>query len=180
MNRFLVLIALLSLPFFAKPQSQQNTKGIDRQEYMRSKEAFEAAKQKHGNSYEFSLYFASFTGYWSKTTMKVENGVVTERRFESGDLRKNKETASSWKETGKNVGSTGRGAAPITIDQIYAEGEKWLAPEQEQEPNPLAMPNSYYFSTDEQGIVSMLGMVPGGCADDCFRGYKIRDFKWLK
>lgn len=144
--------------------------GINEKAYQKSLEAFEAGKTAHQNSYQFTLSFSSWSGYWQKTTMIVQEGKVVERQFESGHEYEKKYN-KTWKETGAKLGSHEDGHAPMTMDAVYEEAQGWIKGSAE---------NDYFFSTDATGIVTTAGFVPKECMDDCFEGYHVEGFAWLK
>lgn len=152
----------------------QNDKGIDPVAFEKSKKAFEEAKLVHNNSYLFSIKTTSWTGYWTKTTYVVENGVVTERHYMVGNEMKGEgKIEKQWHEKGKKVGShTDEGKPVMTMDDVYREAQAWLVTEN-KEGNA-----EYFFSTNDEGVISMAGLVDKDCVDDCYRGYRIEGFVW--
>tara|TARA_R110000851_G_scaffold279768_1_gene433063 strand:- start:472 stop:612 length:141 start_codon:yes stop_codon:yes gene_type:complete len=39
--------------------------------------------------------------------------------------------------------------------------------------------NTLYFETEINGIMTLCGFVPNGCADDCYQGISIDSFEWV-
>lgn len=179
-------LSLLLLVILTDKTFGQNKFGIDSAAYYTSLNHFETAKSKHGNSYQFSIFDASFTGYWTKTTFIVQQGKVVERHYESGNDYNKEHQGKSWKESGNELGShKEEGVAVLTMDDVYANAKNWIAkktsPKTTSKDNDISIldNNEYYFSTDKQGLIETAGLRPKECMDDCFRGYHIRDFSWL-
>lgn len=160
--------------------------------YEESLAKFEAGKKQHGNSYTFSIKYASFTGAYTETTFVVQSGQVAERRYKTGHYHREKwEHAKEWVERGAEVGShKDEGERVQTMDEVYksaksyAEGadeneaEKKDGKAAENDNKPIIDPNDYYFSVGKNGLIDTAGYRPRGCMDDCFRGYHISAFAW--
>jgi hypothetical protein len=176
---FLLCFALL---ITSKASAQEKHDGISQAEYDKSLAAFTAAKEKHGNSYSFSLTTGSFTGYMTTTTMVVKNGKVVERHFESKH-EYYKDRVKKWKEVGKEVGQhKDEGKAPITLDDIYVYAKGFIKSDKPRRSNTDLdfFEIDYYFSIDKDGIISNASTRPRNCMDDCTRGYSIVNLKWGK
>lgn len=142
--------------------------------YLESKSSWHNMKQENGNSYEYTLEVISFTGHGNRTSMSIDNGKVMERSFmtffldpDTGDL----EETPVYTETGAEVGSNSEGARPLTIDALYEIcASEYLVVDAED--------NMIYFDTNGEGVMSLCGYVPVGCADDCFEGITFSHFAW--
>ncbi|MFT4856772.1 MAG: hypothetical protein ACI8YP_003708 [Algoriphagus sp.] len=62
---------------------------------------------------------------------------------------------------------------PVTIDELFTTcAAKHLIVDRTK--------NTISFDVDDQGIVTSSGFWPNGCVDDCFRGFILDKFRWLK
>ncbi len=186
------LIAMFCLMafLFNSIEAQQNKKyHIDLETYNKALAAWENSKEVYGNSYEFTLSFGSFSGYFSKTTIRVVDGKVVKRSFEEGHYYDKKERGfEKWVEEEHEIGTHEKGKAPVTMDQIYQRAKVDTKPRDKQtEPKTTdginisdMVKSEIYFNVDAEGVISLYGSRPEGCMDDCFNGYRISDFKWLE
>ncbi|UOR05180.1 hypothetical protein MUN82_19860 [Hymenobacter aerilatus] len=132
-------------------------------------------KKTNGNSYVYQTTFVSWTGFGSITEIKIEKGIVTSRAYQEFKINATngqREIIDTYTETKANLGSHKKGAAPLTIDDLYNScASEYLIVDKEK--------NTLYFDTDKiNGSMNLCGFVPKGCADDCFRGIRINSFKW--
>lgn len=182
---FLTLAALFLLTLSANSQvfGKKTSKFIEL-EYLQgdttrtveqSREIWNEMKEKNGNSYIYHTGFTSWVGFGYRTEIKVEDGVVTERKYESFQLNHKTNKTSikeSWVETGDEIGKHDEGNEPLTIDQLYGLCiGKYLKVDEEN--------NTLYFYSNDEGVITTCGYYPHGCADDCFEGITIFGFKWL-
>lgn len=131
-------------------------------------------KETIGNSYNYTVYNSSWVGTSWQTTIKVTNGVVTERSFKSISTQglvnvpqENKE----WIEAGNELNShqNSEAADVLTLDQIYDKARtEWLIKREKA---------TIYFEAKNDGMLSSCGYVPDGCMDDCFVGIHINSIK---
>lgn len=182
---------VLCLMLFLQTLSSAQKTYIDSAAYAKSFAIWEQGKKEHNNSYEFSLVFASFSGYSNKTTFTVKEGKFVKRAFEEnfGPHSNREKKPEKWVETGDKIGSHENAKGLITMEAIYAYAKNYVgtkdpAPIQLEEENAekpaiLEFTIKVFFSTDMNGILSTAGTVPDGCMDDCFNGYRVRGFKWL-
>ena len=151
------------------PYSEEKT-GIT---YKESHEKWKELKEKNGNSYIYQRTFGSWAGFGHTTQIKVENGIVTERIYESFEFKNGKkQVKSTYTETKKKIGTHNEGHSAITIDQLYKDGKQYLEVDEKQ--------NKIYFTTFENGLLKFCGHYPIGCVDDCFEGVSISGIKWIK
>jgi hypothetical protein len=131
-------------------------------------------KETIGNSYNYTVYNSSWVGISWQTTIKVNNGVVTERSFKSISTQglvyvplENKEWIEAANELNSHQNS---GAADVlTLDQIYDKARtEWLIKREKA---------TIYFEAKNDGMLSSCGYVPDGCMDDCFVGVHINSIK---
>lgn len=111
---------------------------------------------------------ASWAGSRSETIVTVEKGQVVGRSYVS-KVRKDSSAQmvvrEQWEEDASSLGSHAAGAEPLTLDKIYQHAKSdWLKKREDAET---------YFETRNNGMISLCGYVPNGCADDCFRGITI-------
>ncbi|MBN2893698.1 MAG: hypothetical protein JXL97_17645 [Bacteroidales bacterium] len=130
----------------------------------------------NGNSYIYQSTFASWVGFGFTTEIKVENGIVTERKYESfnyDNADNERKVEKTWVETGDKIGSHKEGHLPLTIDQLYQTcAKEYLVVDTAN--------NTIYFETTSEGVLTTCGYYPHGCADDCYEGIDISGFEWIK
>lgn len=144
------------------------------QQYKESLALFNKEKTNHP-AYEFTLSFSSvMTGFSNQTTFLVENEKVVKRVYQESKMNwdtQEQELLDSWEEINDAVGSHKNAVQATTLEQIY-----------EQVPSLIKVDtnlNYVYFEARHDGIISSAGHFPKNCADDCFKGYQIRDFRWV-
>jgi len=141
--------------------------------YEQSVDLWNELKVKNGNSYIYQRAFTSWTRHGFMTEIKVENGIVTERKYQSFQYNgKTKIIKKSYVEKGNKIGSHDEGFDAVTIDDLY----KTCAAEYLVVDTAL---NEIYFETNEDGIMTICGYYSKGCADDCYQGVSLFGFKWL-
>jgi hypothetical protein len=129
-----------------------------------SREAWEQAKLDNMNTYTYEREFNSFIGLTGRTTIVVEDGVVTERHYKQAHI--NGGSHEQWSELGADVGSHVQGFAPVLIDALYDECRDEVLVQDEEE-------NLMSFSLDSRGLLQACTYFPRNCADDCERGPRI-------
>lgn len=137
-------------------------------EFSKSEEVWRDFKASSGNSYRYMVSFASWAGFRTETIVTVEKGEVVGRSYVS-KMRKDSslqmEVLEQWEEDASSLGSHDKGAELLTLDKIYQRAKSdWLKKREDAET---------YFETRNNGMISLCGYVPNGCADDCFRGITI-------
>lgn len=143
--------------------------------YSESRSLWLEMKEDNGDSYEYTIGVLSWTGHGNNTVITIEEGKVIGRIYQeyfmdpdNGD----KTDGFGYSETGVDVGSNEKGAKPLTMDDLYGIClAEYLVADPEN--------NRVYFNTDELGLMVTCGFVPNGCADDCFQGISLSNFKWL-
>lgn len=141
-----------------------------------SKVNWEELKSINGNSYTYQTTFSSWTGFGAMTELKIRDGIVISRLYEEFQINSangQKEILNSYLEGESNLGSNEKGAEILTIDQLYDSciGEYLTAGMKN---------NTLYFEAEWDGIMSLCGYVPNGCADDCFSGVRINSLIWIE
>ncbi|HEY0897037.1 MAG TPA: hypothetical protein VGE15_10845 [Sphingobacteriaceae bacterium] len=134
--------------------------------------AFKSASK---NSYTYMVTSGSWTGAGSETRISVREGRVTARHF---ILRQSKDDGTSdaeileeWYENEGQIQSHERGAAPITLDEVYRMARsEWLIKRSNTDT---------YFEAGNEGMISVCGYSDRNCADDCFRGITIASVEKL-
>jgi hypothetical protein len=150
-------------------------KSEDGLSYNQSISKWTSLKETHGNSYLYQTTFMSWSGYGSVTELRVEDGVITSRAYQEFQLgeKGTKVITDSYNESATSLGTHTKGASLLTIDELYDTcAKKYLVVNDSN--------NTIYFQTSEAGLVSVCGFVPDECTDDCFNGFRISSFDWLK
>lgn len=127
-------------------------------------------KNRHDNSYEYTVTWGSWTGVSWQTVLSVKDGSVIKRRYKL-DFPDDWEPLPEmeWVEEGNEIGFHESGADPITLDEVYYKAENdWLVKREN---------TSTYFETKNMGMISVCGYRDNGCADDCFVGITISSIK---
>ena len=128
-----------------------------------SRQAWEAAKNQHGNSYTYSQVMASFIGLEAETTFVVEAGVVVERHYTSSFGA----DVTTWSEVGAEVGShTDEGHPVALVDDLYDECRDQVLTRDDQA-------NFINLAFDEAGLLQTCTSFDRQCNDDCDRGPKL-------
>jgi len=142
-----------------------------RSEFQNSQASWLEAKAANGDSYEYSSTFTSWVGFQHRTVITVQTGTVVSRSYFE-KARGNKEEILVFSENEKNLNAHQQGFPAITMDQIYRDcGEKYLMTNRRS--------NTHYFRTNKGSVLELCGYVPKNCADDCFIGVRIPEFRWL-
>ncbi len=144
--------------------------------YSESYDKWSYLKNQNGNSYVYQTTFSSWTGFSCTTELKIINGEVVSRIYQEYhvDYPNNPhEIIDTYLETKNDLGTHDKGAAPMTIDELYAScASDYLVVDEEN--------NNIYFQTEINGLMTICGFVPKGCADDCYRGITINSFDWIE
>ena len=129
----------------------------------------------NGNSYIYKTTFLSWAGFGSTTKLKIIDGKVKARVYK--EFRADEQTGEriitdSYDENEYVLGSHEKGASPLTIDKLYSScASDYLVVDKEK--------NTLYFETEINGLMTLCGFVPNGCADDCYQGISIDSFEWV-
>lgn len=146
--------------------------------YNKSYQAWLGFKDSSGNSYRYTVNGHSWVGLNWETIITVTNGQVTQREFRytfiapGADVTIPEEDLE-WIETENELDTheSGPAADVQTMEQVYSKAKNdWLRARKNIEA---------YFETENQGMISLCGYVPKGCADDCFRGIEIESIEAL-
>eukprot|EP01083_Nonionella_stella_P191988 710115_1 len=139
--------------------------------YNESLDIWNQVKLTNGDCYTYTTSFTSFVGYGFSTTIKISDGIVIERSYESFQWNydtNEKIIQDTYEEnSADDIGSNSNGAPTKTIDELYSECPQYI--------NVDEYDHYIYFTTDENGIIKMCGNVPKDCADDCYDGIEIDD-----
>jgi hypothetical protein len=134
-----------------------------------SRTAWERAKIENANTYRYEREFTSFIGLTGRTTIVVEDGVVTERHYKESHI--NGGHHEQWSELGADVGSHFQGFQPLLIDALYDECRDDVLTQDEDE-------NRMSFALDARGLLQACTYFPRNCADDCERGPRISNLEF--
>lgn len=126
-------------------------------------------KATSGNSYTYQVSTSSWTNFQTFTMITVTNGKVTNRSYTARSTSQPPSAAvtihEEWVEDQSTLNSHDRGAAALTLDEIYDRAKTvWLKKRSDAD---------FYFETKNNGMISSCGFVPDGCQDDCFTGITI-------
>ena len=147
------------------------------QAYNESLDTWTQQKKKHNNSYEFAFSHSSWVGYRNTTTVVVKQGKIISRTFSENQLDENdyftQEEVLVYEEKESEINTHEQGFKAQTIDQVYEDcGTKSLKVSEGQ--------NNLFFKADGNGIIQSCGYSMKNCADDCFNGVTIQNFRWLE
>ena len=168
----LVLIILISCkkPLLITPKESFEFQN----EFNESFNTWVAFKNKNNNSYQYTIDTGSWSGNSSRSVLIVEKGNVIGRSYKSFKINYPDEikVIEEWVEDKNSLNTHTSGVSTATLDQVYEYAKKnWLAVDTAK--------NHVYFETNTNGMISLCGYVPIGCADDCFWGIWITEIKPL-
>lgn len=160
------LLYILVVVFFVSCKKDQFSY---QSKFQNSRAKWNTYKKTINISYSYVASSASIFGPYEATTITVKHGTVTGRSYTTGIYPPNSTVATvtkTWTEDGATLNTHQGGAAPLTLDEIYAKAPtEWLSADKTK--------NKVYFETDSNGLIASCGYVPDGCQDDCFRGVNI-------
>jgi hypothetical protein len=133
----------------------------------KSLETWQTLKAQCGGNYAYKVRWSSWVGFGHETQIVVRDNRVAERRYRewSGQPvpvepgQPPKPEGETWTETGDQLGSHPKGAAPKTLDQLYEEAAKVLA-------KTLAPHERLYLRFDDSGLLKSCFYVDTRIADD--------------
>lgn len=145
-------------------------------------------KETSNNSYHYVVKTWSFVGISTQTKITVSNGIVSKREFEytqGFDVLELPEEEQTWLEEKKwveeqdQIGSHANGAEPLTLDEVYDKaGNIWLKGQHEFG-SSFSGEVTITFEAENQGMISVCGVTPKNCMDDCFFGIRITEIQKL-
>jgi len=144
-------------------------------DYYISLEKWNQAKETHNNSYAYTLSLTSGEGGFTLlTTVTVQNGIIysQERKVDYWHSDPNHKTPlkkEGWIENQKQLGT--HGETPKTMDEFYEDCAKILTVDPKV--------HEIVFTMNDKQLMSACGSTHEACADGCFKGVRITDFKWL-
>jgi hypothetical protein len=142
-------------------------------DYGRSNLAWRDFKAATGDSYIYQVFTSSWGGYVTETTITVKQGKITERSYvaKTNDGNGQIIILEEWKEDETQLGTHNKGAALLTMDEVYAKAkDDWLLKRDNTE---------NYFEAKNNGMISLCGYGMNGCQDDCFNGIVIKFIRGL-
>lgn len=165
LKKYFIFLFLISNMFYACDSDDLDFQN----KYEKSKSVWLEFKESSNNSYEYTVISSSWTGDSWQTTIRVENGIVTQRNFVFSPteelLAELSDSELKWTETDDEIGTHNNGASPITLDEVYKLAQQeWLIKRNNAET---------YFKADNNGMISSCGYTDYQCVDDCFRGIRI-------
>ncbi|MEG9326589.1 hypothetical protein SAMN04488034_102281 [Salinimicrobium catena] len=144
--------------------------------FVQSQKEWKTLKKRHQDSYRYTVLELSFSGFGSETTVTVIDGKVVSREYEAFQMSEDdgsKEVLNSYFEEGEDIGSHSEGWPAYDMDKMYTEcGSDYLMVDPET--------HTLYFDTTEEGVMTLCGNVPDLCGDDCFEGFSMSEFEWMK
>lgn len=162
---FFLFPAVLLLVACNKPQWFSN-------DFYKSQTAWLSFKKSSKNSYQYTTFSSSWTGFNTATTITVHNGVVIKRAYKAEMVYPEPKMIEAWEEEPDQLNSHSSGAGTLTLDEIYEKAKtEWLIADTRE--------NQVFFETKNNGMISKCGYVPRNCADDCFFGIQISGIKPL-
>lgn len=141
-------------------------------DFFKSKREWLAFKDATGNTYTYTVTGSSPVGgiAW-ETELTISGGNIIKRAFQftwtAGLPEDFPEEELAWIETGSELDTHEFTPAAdlLTLDDVYEKAtQEWLQKRSD---------TKTYFETENDGMISLCGYVPIGCADDCFRGIRI-------
>jgi major membrane immunogen (membrane-anchored lipoprotein) len=187
MKAYIFLLLLTCTTYISQAQST-----IDSATFHKSYAVWKEKKKSSNNSYKMVLQQSSFTGWVGETTITVKEGIIVKRSYREKSMRVSKRwKAKRWTEKGGKIGKhQEEGVKPITLDEIYAYAQNYLPrPEAQNQENTKSKEESevslielnftVFFNLNQEGMISLIGSRHNECMDDCFRGYRITEIKWL-
>ncbi len=165
MRRYLLILLLLT----GNSLVSCNKDGIEYENAYEAGYAKWIAFKTSGNSYTYTVTSGSWTGWGSETRVSVREGQVIARHYilrqSKNDGTSDSEVLEEWHEHEGQILSHEKGAAPVTLDEVYRLARtEWLAKREDTDS---------YFETKNDGMISVCGYSDRNCADDCFRGITI-------
>ncbi|RVT97257.1 hypothetical protein EOD41_19015 [Mucilaginibacter limnophilus] len=139
-------------------------------DFDKSYDAWQSFKKSSGNNYVYVVTNGSWIGTVDSTTITVSNGIVINRNYRYYVRAQNGSNKlvlkEEWIEGPAQINIHERGAAGLTLDEVYTKAKKeWLKVNEKD--------NEIYFEAKNNGMISLCGYVPKGCMDDCFNGISI-------
>lgn len=191
--KWITAIFILGLTLLNLDSAYCQERYIDPEAFEKSYALWQEQKKKHNNSYVLTLAKSSIFGWSGTTKLVIKEGVVVKRSYSEQHFSPPKKwKPTKWKEKGKNLGKHEDGYGLITLDDIYARAKHYLPKpvvEEERATDDekgeigkimIGVELITYFEAEHDGLVSTVGSRIKGCMDDCFRGYSVRDIKWLE
>lgn len=143
--------------------------------YNESLDKWTELKKDNGDSYIYQTNFESWAGFGSTTELKViDNKVVSRiyKEYGTHDKTGERTITDAYIESEDALGSHEKGALPLTIDELYNScASDYLIVDEEN--------NTIFFRTEINGLITLCGFFPDGCADDCYEGISIDSFDWI-
>lgn len=144
-------------------------------QFAESYDAWISFKKASGNTYSYVVASGSWTGTGTETRVVVSEGKVVGRTF---IMRRSKndgtpafDVLEEWHEDAGEINTHSSGAAPVTLDEVYAKARtEWLMKREGAQT---------YLETENNGMISICGYRKDNCADDCFVGISITSIEEL-
>lgn len=138
-------------------------------DYDKSFRAWTDFKTSSGNSYQYVVNTASWSGYRTETKITVINGEVTERAYTAktysgGSASHEVIIHLEWTEDKNTLNTHKEAAESLILDVIYDRAKVLLQGRKKA--------NST-FETKNNGMISTFGFSADNCQDDCFSGTSI-------
>lgn len=187
--KWIIAIFILGLTLLNLDVAYSQQRYIDPEAFEKSYALWQEQKEKHNNSYILTLTKSSFSGWVGTTKLRIKNGVVVKRSYSERYLtpRDRRTKPIKWTEKGSVLGKHREGYPLVTLDEIYEYAESYLPDPaikldriENNEERVIEPDISVYFETNLESLISLVGHRNNHCLDDCFRGFRVKDIKWLK
>ncbi|MFD1769771.1 hypothetical protein [Sphingobacterium suaedae] len=167
-------------------------------EYETSLRRWEAFKEKSNNSYKYTTYSVSWTGWNTEITITVDQGTIMQVDFIVPQLEQVKRPAEGWSSKIFSEALRKMGYTEEEIEQHEAN-RTFQTIEWTEDITTLGTHGDYYlrtiddiyrkakeewlvkragitnyFESENEGIISRVGSYKEGCMDDCFNGVRIK------
>lgn len=167
-NHYLFILLLITGMFSSCKKSDIEHEN----NFEKSFKTWEAFKVSSNNSYRYTVYSSSWTGFSSESTITVKDGKVVSRSYIAKGIRHPSNevtTFEEWTEDASTLNTHTNGYLTLTLDEIYQKARtEWLIKRKDADVS---------LETKNNGMISAAGYVPKNCADDCFFGINIRSIE---
>lgn len=145
-------------------------------DFNKSHKTWLSFKEQSNNSYVYTTSGGTWVGASWETTITVENGGITQRKFKYTRIEEGLTPPAvlEWTENKDQINTHKDDPASeaMTLDDVYVKAkEDWLKKQKD---------TKAFFEAKNAGMISLCGYSPDNCADDCFRGISIKEIKSLK
>ncbi|GEM_PF-418997 len=195
MNQLAKFNFLLLITFLLVSCSKSDLEFED--QYERSLRKWEDFKRESQNSYSYSTYSGSWTGWSSEMTITIENGKIEQVSYIVPSIAPAKRPENGWTKESFIEAMRKKGYSEEELKKVE-EQRVWEKMEWTEDKSNLGSHGDYYLltlddvyrlakenwlvkskgvtnylETEHDGLISKVGKVEENCADDCFIGVQI-------